>query len=499
MSGDQSPAFVIIGAGAAGILAGIRLKERGHENFTILERAEFLGGTWRDNKYPGISCDVPAQYYCYSFAPNSQPANRYATGPELLRYFSRIAADYGIERHIRYNSEAASADWDEGQRQWVVTTTAGEQLRADIVIAAVGRLHRARLPDIAGIGDFRGKLCHSSCFDPSVDLSGQRLGLIGSGSSGTQITAAAAGVASHLTLFQRTAQWVLPMPNERVPTWRRLLLRASSRYRMRRYRWVEDQINKLAGWVVSEDSKVADVRRQACLAGLATVRDPALRAKLTPDYEVGCKRLVVSGTFYDAVQRPGVEVITERIERIEADGVRTADGVLHELDVLICATGFHADSYLRPMTLTGEAGITLDDIWADVPMNYKSVALPHMPNFFMINGPFSPGGSASVLAIIEVHVGYVMKLIDRVITEQRPLSPSPERSAELLAGIRQRAMRTVWYTGGCTSWYLDKNGIPLVNPVLISELKADMAEPVFDDYVTLAPVPAGLGRVGPAG
>ncbi|NMO88253.1 NAD(P)/FAD-dependent oxidoreductase [Actinomycetospora sp. TBRC 11914] len=479
MDDHATPRVLVIGSGIAGILTGIELRARGLTDFTILEKADTLGGTWRDNVYPGVACDVPAHLYSFSFAPNVHPTTRFASGPQLWDYFREIAERYRVTEHIRYGTEVADARWD-GSR-WTVTTTTGESLVADVVVSAVGRLQQPSLPDIPGISDFRGRVFHSARWDPAADVDGARLGIVGTGSSATQMTVATAPRVAHLDLFQRTAQWIFPMDNTPIPWWRRTLMRLvpgyARRYRAGIKRWV-DEIGRAA----TGDPRAADERRQACVDALNTVRDPDLRAKLTPDYEVGCKRLVISGEFYDAVQRDNVEVVTAGIQRVEADGVRTTDGELHELDTLVLATGFHADAYLRPMTVTGEDGITLDDIWADVPMNYKSVALPHMPNFFLINGPFSPGGSASVLSIIEIHVGYVMQLIDRVVADRVALEPDPDRSAELLAAIREQASKTVWGTGGCSSWYLDRNGVPLVNPILLDDLAADMAHPEPTDF-----------------
>jgi len=473
-------AVVVIGSGVAGILSAIKLRERGITDVVVLEKADTLGGTWRDNRYPGAACDVPAHLYSYSFAPNASWTHRFATAPDLWSYFHRVAAEHGVLPLVRYRTEVTDARYDAGT--WQLTTTAGEQLSADVVISAVGRLHQPRYPDIAGLDDFAGPVFHSARWPADLDVTGKRVGLIGTGSSATQITSAVVGQVDRLTLFQRTAQWVWPMDNTPVPLWRKALLHLSKRYGIRYYWSLKEQIDFI-GRAAKGDPAAVEARNKTVRDALDTVRDPELRAKLTPDYEIGCKRLVISGTFYDAVQQPQVDVVTTGIERVEAGGVRTTDGELHELDVLVLATGFHADAYVRPMTVTGEDGTTLDDVWADVPMNYKSVAIPHMPNLFLINGPFSPGGSSSVLGIIETHVDYVMQLVDRVLTEDVALAPDPARSAELLAEIRQRASETVWGTGGCTSWYLDKDGVPLVNPVLLDELAEDMATPVAEDFL----------------
>jgi cation diffusion facilitator CzcD-associated flavoprotein CzcO len=225
-----------------------------------------------------------------------------------------------------------------------------------------------------------------------------------------------------------------------------------------------------------------------CFDGLASVRDPDLRRKLTPDYEPGCKRMVISERFYAAVQEPTVEVVTENIDRVEAGAVITSDGVRHDLDVLVLATGFHAQAFLQPMQVEGENGIALDDVWRQTTVNYRSVAIPHMPNLFMINGPYSPGGSASVVGIAETQVGYVMQLVTESLGRGIALSPDPGRTALLLDEVRHAAKETVWGTGGCTSWYLDDEGIPTINPIPLSELRRQLARPDFDDFIAV-PLP----------
>lgn len=479
MSTTATKRIVVVGAGPGGIMTGIRLLERGYTNFTIYEKQDDLGGTWWRNRYPGNACDVPALNYSFSFYPNIKATKVFEGGRQLSSYFRELAEHYGVDKHIVYNTEMADAKWDGAK--WHLTTTHGEEMDADIFISAVGRLHRPKYPDIEGINDFEGLIQHSTFWDENYDLNGKRLGVIGSGSSAIQIVSEASKTAARLDMFQRTAQWVMPVENTEVPEETRRRYAEDPEFVAQSFQELEEFLANLASAVTGEGGE-AEERARACYEALATVKDPELRAKLTPNYAVGCKRLVMSGDFYEAVQRPNVQVITEGIERIEKNGIRTVDGVLHELDVIILATGFHADSYLRPMTVTGEDGKTLDDIWADVYMNYKSVTLPYMPNLFTVNGPFSPGGSLSILMIIENHVNYIAQIIDRIVEEDIAVAPRWDRSAELITQIQERAKQTVWYTGGCTSWYLDKNGVPIVNPLSLEELRADMKAPIWDDF-----------------
>lgn len=474
------PRIVIVGAGISGILMGIRLLQRGLSNFVILEKADALGGTWRDNVYPGVACDVAAHLYVYSFAPNPAWKSRYAKGPDIWKYYHDVARRFGVLPHIRYGQEAVSAEFD-GDR-WSVTTRAGEVLEADIVIAAAGRLHHPVLPDVPGANTFAGPQFHTARWDQGVTLKGRRLALIGTGSTATQIVAALADEVAELKLFQRTAQWVFPVQDTPVPWWKRLALRLSPAYARRHYLTLRSQ-TEARGKAATGDRAARAARDKLCHDALGAVRDPVLRAKLTPDYEVGCKRLVMSGSFYEAVQKPAVDVVVEPIERIEPKGVVTRDGRLHEVDVLVFATGFDAHAYLRPMTVTGEDGITLEQVWRDLPLTYRSVATPHMPNFFMINGPYSPGGSASVVGIVETQVDYLLQLIDRIVACDVTLAPREPAARAWLDEVRERARASVWGTGGCQSWYLDATGTPSLDPSTLSELQAALAKPDLDDFI----------------
>ncbi|MDG2002738.1 MAG: NAD(P)/FAD-dependent oxidoreductase [Novosphingobium sp.] len=478
-----TPRIVIIGAGIAGILMGIKLRQRGWTDFTILEKADRLGGTWRENQYPGAACDVPAHLYVYSFAPNPAWRTRYAKAPEIWQYYHDQAERNGVLPHIEYGKEVATSEFD-GTR-WNVTTREGEHYEADVVIAGVGRLHQPNLPDITGAERFTGPKFHSSCWDHSVELKGKRLGVIGGGSSGVQIVSALADEVGKLSLFQRTPQWVFPLPDAPIPLKKRLLYRLWPGALARQYRKLEAEIDDRAGRAALDASVRAETAK-LCNAGLAGVRDPELRAKLTPHYEVGCKRLVISGSFYDAIQKPSVDLVTEGIDHIEERGVVTTDGKLHEVDALVFATGFKAHAFLRPMQLKGEGGVTLDEVWNDLPINYRTVAIPHMPNFFMLNGPYSPGGSASVVGIIEVQTGYLLQLLDRIAEDQVLLTPREDATSDWLSGVRDLARQTVWATGGCNSWYLDKTGTPAYNPISITELKSSMATPIRDDFIATA-------------
>ncbi|HEX7820172.1 MAG TPA: NAD(P)/FAD-dependent oxidoreductase [Sphingobium sp.] len=481
MSGNQQAQtrFVIIGAGISGILMGIKLLEQGYSNIVILEKDETLGGTWRDNSYPGVACDVAAHLYTYSFARNPWWKTRYAKGRDIWAYYHDVARRRGLLPLIHYGKEVATADYRDGE--WTLVTNAGDTYRADVVVAANGRLHHPQMPSIPGAESFAGPSFHTARWDHGVALEGKRIGMIGTGSTATQIIVALSGKVSRLSVFQRTAQWVFPVKDTPNPWWRQLAFKLSPRHWTSYYLRLRSE-TEARGKAATGSAEGRRARDQGCHDALAAIADPVLRAKLTPDYEVGCKRLVFSDGFYEAVQRPSVDIVTDGIDHIVPKGVVTKDGTLHELDILVFATGFDAHAYLRPMKLTGEDGVSLDTVWRDLPLTYHSMTIPHMSNFLLINGPYSPGGSASVVGIVETQVDYLMKLIDRIVTRDVALAPRTQAAADWLEDVREQARHSVWGTGGCSSWYLDATGTPTLNPTTLSELQATLAEPIWQDY-----------------
>lgn len=473
--------IVIAGAGLSGILKGIRLKQRGMHNFRILEKASDLGGTWRDNRYPGVSCDTPGHAYVYSFALNPDYKTRYAPGAEILAYYRRVAKKFGVIQHLTYNAEVLSAEWT--GRSWRIEAANGEELEAEVFISACGRLHQPKIPDIPGLADFAGPWFHSARWDPSVGVRRKRVGVIGTGSSAAQIISALPSQVERLVVFQRSPHWFIDPPNTRLSLAKRLKLRfipgEARKYYEKLHAFGEGLARQRMQGGEAGQQVVADFAH----AALAKIRDPELRRKLTPDYAVGCKRIVICAAFAEAIQQPNVELEVEGITRVEAEGVRLRDGRLQRLDVLCLATGFRSDAYMRPMTLKGKDGVTLDELWADSFVNYRTVALPQMPNFFMINGPFSPGGTSPIVRVAEIQTGYVIQLIDRLAEQGGCLYPDDARTRALVAEIQDRAKQTVWFTGGCESWYLDRNGVPLVDPVLPSEMAKAMKTAHFADFV----------------
>ena len=484
LTGRAPLRVAIVGAGMSGLCMLHTLRAAGHEDVVVYEKASELGGTWRENRYPGLTCDVPSRFYSYSFAPNPGWSRAFAPGREIQAYFLRTAERLGLRPHLRLGAEVTDANWQDGR--WQLRTVAGEEDVADVLVTATGVLHHPKLPAIPGLDTFAGTAVHSARWDPSLDLSGKRVGVVGTGSTGVQITAALAGRVGHFTLFQRTAQWVLPVPNRRYLRSTRWVFRrvpALSGLAHRGYQALLEAILGVAvvrpGWQRTAVSALARANLRVM------VRDRDLRRRLTPDYAPLCKRLVMSAGFYPALQRDRAELVTEAIARVEPRGVVTADGRLHELDVLILATGFDAHAYLRPMRVTGEDGVTLEQAWAAGPRAYRTVALPGFPNLFTLMGPHSPVGNQSLIAVAEAQAGYVLRWIERLERQGGHASPRADATDAYNAALREAAPRTIW-ASGCTSWYLDADGVPEVWPWTPARHRAMLREPEPGDFVVAA-------------
>jgi cation diffusion facilitator CzcD-associated flavoprotein CzcO len=468
--------FAIIGGGMAGILSAIKLMEAGLDDFTVYEKADGLGGTWRENTYPGLSCDVPSHLYSYSFALNPDWSHLFAPGAEIESYFESVARDHEVERFVRFGDEVVAATYDDGR--WQIETASGHRDTVDVVIAATGVLHHPRYPDLAGLDSFEGACFHSARWDHEVKLAGARVGVIGTGSTAIQITGALVGEVEHFALFQRTAQWILPSPNPSYTEEEKEAFRRDPQTLTGLHQHLADMFDVFANGVVDAHSPQMQMIAERCLQNLeGNVHDPELRERLRPDYQAGCKRLIMSGDFYDAIQHPGAELVTSDIVGVEAEGVRTADGVLHELDVLVLATGFQVDAFLRPMEVVGRGGVRLDEVWAERPSAYLSVSIPEFPNLFLLNGPNGPVGNFSLIEVAELQFRYLMVLIERLRSgEAREISATQQALDEHETARVEAVEGTVWVTG-CQSWYLDDRGIPAVWPWPFTRFREVMAEP----------------------
>lgn len=476
--------IVVIGAGMAGILAGIKLREAGFDDITIYEKADRVGGTWRENTYPGLTCDVSSHSYTYTFEPNPEWSRTFPPGAEIQDYFEGTTKAYAVDELIVFNEEIVRCEFAGGR--WQIELSSGQRDEADIVIAATGVLHHPSYPDIPGLDDFEGALFHTARWDHDAPLDGQRIGIIGNGSTGVQIVSALASRAGALHQFQRTAQWVMPMHNVAYTEEEKAAFRANPDL-MRDLKSDFDTgeaVERFTNAIIDADSPAMHEIEAIVLENLETsVSDPELRERLRPNYRAACKRMIFSPDYYEAIQHPNSELVTDAIERVEAGGVRLANGRLVELDVLALATGFRADRFMRPMDVIGTAGVRLDAAWEKSPHAYLSISIPGFPNFFMLNGPNGPVGNFSLIDIAENQMAYIEQLIEQIWSGRcRYVSAKPEAMARFDEERVEAAKHTIW-ASGCNSWYLDAEGIPASWPFSQKRFKQEMSEPKLGDYL----------------
>ena len=475
---------VVVGAGMAGILAGIKLQEKGIGNIAIYEKADRIGGTWRENTYPGLTCDVPSHHYTYSFERNPDWSRHLPPGPEIQNYFERVTKKYGVDKLIRFNTEITRANFKNGR--WQLTLAGGETDHADVIIAATGVLHMPRYPNIKGMDDFQGAMFHTARWDHSVPLQGKRIGVVGMGSTGVQIVSALADKVELVEHFVRTPQWIMPVENGYYSEEQKALFR-NDPAALEAYMDIDNYnagIDTYSQCLTEPDSEVARSWHQLCYDNLDnSVRDPALREQLRPDHMPLCKRLIFSPNYYESIQQPTARLVRSDIDCIEAKGIRTADGELHELDVIALATGFRTDRFMRPMQITGRNGVSLENYWTPAPKAYLAISMPDFPNLFMLNGPNGPVGNFSLIDIAEHQWRYIDQLLERLLAgECTEITPTQEATDSFNAERVKAAKKTVWYTGGCNSWYLDAEGIPASWPWNFTKFVDEMKSPNFGHY-----------------
>ena len=483
---------VVIGAGMAGILAAIKLLESDYDDIAIYEKADRIGGTWRENTYPGLTCDVPSHHYTYTFERNPEWTRHLPPGEEVQRYFERTTDKYQVDGLIRFNTEVERAEFHQGR--WQLELSDGTSDCADAVIAATGVLHHPRIPHIGGMEDFQGAMFHTARWDHSVPLAGKRVGVIGMGSTGVQIISELSARGIDVSHFVRTPQWIMPTENGYYSEEERAAFRADPELlnEAMDFEGYSAGVERYTQALTDPDSEGAKLMGRACRDNLEqSVLDPVLREKLRPDHEPLCKRLIFSPDYYQAIQRPNSSFVCEDIERIEAGGIRTIDGVLHRLDVIALATGFQADQFMRPMQISGRNGVDLESLWAERPIAYKAIAMPDFPNFFMLNGPNGPVGNFSLIDIAEHQWDYIAQLMARLRSgEYSEVSPTYTAMQAFDDARVEAAKHTIWYTGGCQSWYLDAAGIPASWPWNYSRFVDEMREPRWEDFDLVKAYPA---------
>ncbi len=461
LSHDEAPVhhirIAILGTGFSGLGMAIRLKQHGQEDFVVLERAADIGGTWRDNTYPGCACDIPSHLYSFSFALNPHWRRMYSSQREIWHYLRRCARRFGILPHIRWNSELLDASWNEDEQRWYITTTQG-QFTTDILILGNGPLSEPSLPPIPGIEHFEGVLFHSARWKHDYDLTGKRVAVIGTGASAIQFVPLIQPHVGHLSLFQRTPPWIVPRLDHPIPTWQHALfsiLPITQRFARTTIYW-QREITAL-GLVYR--SSIMEKGAQIARRHLAKqITDPVLRAKLTPQYAMGCKRILLSDDFYPALTRPNIEVITDRIREVQAHSIVTEDGREHEIDTIICATGFHVTDTQLPRYIYGRNGRSLADSWHTGPHAYLGTTVAGFPNLFLLIGPNTGLGHNSMVYMIESQISYILDCLHTMDRRNlRIIEVRPEIQEAFNTEMQQRMQGTVW-TSGCSSWYLDARG-----------------------------------------
>ncbi|OLZ61271.1 hypothetical protein AV521_43865 [Streptomyces sp. IMTB 2501] len=402
------PGVVVIGAGFAGLAMGIRLKQAGRHDFVILERAADLGGTWRENRYPGCACDVPSYLYAYSFAPNPHWSRVYAERQEIHAYLRRTARSYGLERHLRFGRDVESLAYDDAARRWLVTTTRGERLRPRVVVCGVGALNEPARPDLEGLAAFRGRTLHTATWDESYDPTGDRVAVIGTGASAVQLVPAIAGRVARLTVFQRTPTWVLPRPDARVPP---VLRRALARTPV-----ALTAVRRLAYGALEAQALVHPVTARLARRQLRRqVPDAALRARLTPGTPLaGAGRVPLSSTYLPALVSPRVRVVTDPVREVRGHTVVDASGAAHRVDTLVLATGYRPGAALARLRISGRHGVRLEEAWAAGPRTHLGIAVPGFPNLFLLFGPGTGVVHGSNVFMIEQQVEHVLACLRRV-------------------------------------------------------------------------------------
>ncbi len=451
--------MLILGAGFGGVCAAIKLRERGIDNIRIYEKAAGIGGTWWHNTYPGAACDIPSHLYCYSFEPNPNWSRKFSPQPEIQAYIERCTEKYDVKRHIQLNTVVEEFRFDDQRKLWVARLADGSTVSAHQVIFATGGLHLPAFPDIPGMNNFQGPSMHSAQWDHSVDFGGKRVAVIGSAASAIQLIPELAKVADHLDVYQRTPNYIGPR-NDRDFT-------DAEKARFAKWPWLDRLYRRflflrgeflLFPVVKTKGPSRWRNRLERLIRGhiRQSLTDRDMRDAMIPEYPLGCKRILIADNFYDAMNRPNVDLVTGGIDRIEPDAVITQDGTKYPADIIVYATGFDMENYMRKTEVIGPGGVKLSELWADIPTAYKGAFIPGMPNFYMTTGPNTGVGTTSVVYMIEAQLNLILQAIDAAGND-RTIQVSESAHKRYNDDIRTALQNTVW-AGDCLSWYKRADG-----------------------------------------
>lgn len=483
----------IVGAGFAGIGAAIALQRSGRGDFVLLERAAAVGGTWRDNTYPGVACDVPAHLYGFATHPNPEWSGTFAAGAEIHAYLEGVVESEGLRDRLRLRTPMRSAQWDAGQGVWRIGTGSphggpGETVVADVLVLACGRLTEPTIPRIAGLEQFPGPLFHSARWDHSADLDGARVGVVGTGASAVQIVPELARTAAHVTLFQRTAPWIVPRGGDAYSEddRARFVADPAALEALRADLYAEGEARFASR---SGDSAAAAEAEAVARAHLDRhIADPALRAALTPDYAFGCKRVLLSDDFYPAVASPAVSLVPAALTVVEGSTLVAADGSRHEVDALVLATGFASTRQPYADLVVGEQGVSLAAHWSAGMTSFASTVVAGFPNLFVLNGPNASLGHSSSVLMIEEQAGYIARVLDARAGRVLRVDPAAERT--YTDEIARAAASTRWMTGGCRNWYVDERSgrLTLLWPGTVDAFRARLARADGSEFLPSPPL-----------
>jgi cation diffusion facilitator CzcD-associated flavoprotein CzcO len=448
----------VVGSGFSGLGAAIRLKRDGVDDFVILERAEDVGGTWRDNTYPGCACDVPSQLYSFSFALNPGWTRSFSPQPEIQEYLRRCAREQGLIPHLRLGHELRDASWDEQGQRWCLQTSKGA-LTAEVLILGTGPLSEPKLPSIPGLERFRGTVFHSAQWDHAHDLSGERVAVIGTGASAIQFVPHVQRTAAQVHLFQRTPPWIMPRVDRSITAIERWLFRhLPGAQRLARLGVYWSRESSVVGFT-REPRLMKAVERLARRHLRRQVPDPELRRRLTPTYTIGCKRILLSNDYYPALSRPNVEVVTDGIAELREHSIIGGDGIERPIDTVILGTGFHVTDAPAMRRIRGRDGVLLADAWRNGMAAYLGTSIAGFPNLFMLVGPNTGLAHTSIVLMIESQLAYISGALRHLASSGAgAVEVRPEVQAGFVDEVQGRMPRTVWSTGGCASWYLDASG-----------------------------------------
>ena len=449
--------IAIIGAGFAGIGTAIRLLQNGIRSFTLFERGGEIGGTWRDNTYPGAACDVPSHTYSLSFEQDPGWTRRFSPSAEIQAYLLRLVEKWRLRAHLRLRTAIVAARFDEARGVWLLTTDQGETVVARVVVSGVGGLVDPALPDIEGLASFAGEIFHTARWNHDYELDRKRVAVIGTGASAVQVVPSIASRVEKLHVFQRTPAWVVPKL-DKLYSERALRRYARFPYLLRASRFAQYWASELLGPMIFLDApRLSALGERMSLGHLRRqVKDPALREKLTPHFQFGCKRILVSDDYWASFERPNVELVTDAIEQITRDSIETRDGAVRKVDAIVLATGFAVGLAAAPFPITGRAGRVLDEAWKAGAVAYKGMTISGFPNWFILMGPNTGPGHTSVLVYTEAQIEHVLGAIETLRRGAKWVDVRQVVQDRYNSGIQARMKRMVWHT--CNSWYQAKDG-----------------------------------------